>query len=63
MCLQLSFFCASALDEANTRTNVLTQELTKSQKIIAKSKKASEVSLLIKVSCIRNVTFLDFDKV
>lgn len=38
----------NALDEANTRTSVLTQELTKSQKIIGKSKKASEVALLIK---------------
>ena len=38
-----------ALDEANTRTAVLTQELTKLQKVISKSKKASEVSLLVKV--------------
>jgi hypothetical protein len=39
----------NALDEANTRTAVLTQELTKLQKVISKSKKASEVSLLVKV--------------
>ena len=45
----LIFYRLKALDEANTRTSVLTQELTKSQKIIGKSKKASEVALLIKV--------------
>ena len=52
------FYHLKALDEANTRTSVLTQELTKSQKIIGKSKKASEVALLIKVRIILILAYI-----